>query len=88
MLDDLCFLERLVRPVLLYVAESLGGNVYEYGFAEFRNIHAALLEVRFAAHLPGWVELRCTGTVGVPPANLRALAGDVAFAGHSFAMLA
>lgn len=88
MLDNSCFLECGVRAVLLYVAHTLGRDVDEDCLAEFRNEDAALLEVRLAAHLSGWVELGSTRTVGVPSANLRALSCYCAFACHSSRMLA
>ena len=57
--------------ILLDVAHTLGGDGNEYGFSKLRNKNAALLEVCLAANLSGWVELRSTGTVRVPPAYLR-----------------
>jgi hypothetical protein len=66
------------------VAESLRGDIDQDGFAEFGDIDAALLEIGATAHLTDRVVLRCAGTVGVPPANLRAFSSDVAFACHKW----
>ena len=83
LLDDACFLECLVGSVFLYRTKSCNGDVDEDGFSKLCDKDAALLEVCLTTNFPGWVELRCTGTVRVPPANLRAFAGDVAFTCHS-----
>ena len=87
-LDDTCLLQGGKSTVLLDVAHALGADVDEEHFAELRHEDAALLEVCLTAYLSGWVELGCTGTVRVPPANLGRLSGYCAFACHSPRMLA
>lgn len=87
-LDDSCLLEGGVGTVFLDVTEALYRDVDQEGLSEFSDVNTALLEVSLATYLAGWVELRCTGTVRIPPANLRALASDFTFACHSRRMLA
>ncbi len=70
------------------MAESFYGYVHNHGLLEFRDVEAAALEVGLTTYLTGRVELRCAGTVGIPSADLRALAGDVAYASHSRRMVA
>ena len=59
-----------MRSVLLDVAETLRRDGDLYGFARLRNEDTTLLQVRLTAHLAGWIELRSTGTVRIPPAYL------------------
>ncbi len=49
--------------VLLDVAETLCGDIDEYGLAGLRYEDVPLLEVCLAADLAGWVELGSAGTV-------------------------
>lgn len=87
-LDDLRFFEGGVGAVFLDRFQSLYGHVNDDGLTDLRNEDAAALEIGLAAHLARRIELGSTGTVRVPPADLRALSSDFADTCHSRRMLA
>ena len=87
-LDNSSLLESSECSVLLDSLEPFHRNVHDDGFAELRDIDAALLEIGLAADLTGRVILRCSGAVGVPPADLGRLAGDFAGSCHGRRMVA
>lgn len=69
-LNNSSFLQCRVRPVLLDVAHTLGGDGHEHGLAELRHENTALVEVCLTAYLAGRVELSSTRTVRVPSTYL------------------
>jgi len=87
-LDSPRLFERGEGAVLLYGLETLDRDVHNDSLVEFGNKDAALLEIGLTADLAGRVILRRAGAVRVPPANLRALAGDFAYSRHSRRMVA
>ncbi len=88
MLNRTYFFERGVGAVLLDGFETLRRDVHDDGLIEFGDVDAALLKVRLAADLAGWIKLRRAGAIGVPPANLRTLPGNFTSACHSGRMVA
>ena len=87
-LNSLGFLERRKSAVLLDSLKTFHGDVDDNGLAEFGDVDTTLLEIGLSADLAGGVVLGRTGTVRVPPANLRALTGDFACSCHSRRMVA
>src|SRR3989344_357926 len=82
------FLERGKRAVLFNGFETFHRDVDDDGFPKFRHIDAAAMKIRLPADLADGIKLRRASTVGVPPADLRALSGYVAGACHSRRMVA
>src|SRR3989344_6940951 len=87
-LNNPCFLESGEGAVLFKSFESFRRDVHDDSLIEFGYENAAALEISLAADLPGRVKLRRTGAVRVPPADLRAFAGDFAGSCHSRRMVA
>ena len=73
--------------VLLDGLETFHRDIDDDGLLKLGDIDTALLKIRLAAYLAGRIELRRTGTVRVPPADLRALPGDFAGSCHSRRMV-
>lgn len=76
------FLQRRECAILLDGLESLHRNVNNDRLLEFCHVDATLLEIRLSANLASWIELCRADAIGIPSADLRALAGDVAGACH------
>ena len=68
--------------------EAFEGEVHDDGLPELAYIDAAPLKIGLAAHLAGRVKLRRAGAVGIAPADLCALTGNLAGACHSCRMVA
>ena len=83
-----CFLEGGEGTVLFNGLESFYRDIHNDGLPELCDVDTASLEVRLAADLAGRVVERRTLRVRVPPADLRALTGNLAGACHSRRMVA
>ncbi len=85
-LDQLCFLQCRVRPVLSDGAKSLGRNFYNHMLVEFWNVDATLLEIWLSAHFATRIELCRTSAIAVAATNLGLLARDFALLCHTYKM--
>ncbi len=87
-LNSPSFFESDKSAVLLDGLEPFYRDIHNNSLVQFADVNAAPLEIRFPADLAGRVELRRAGTVRVPPADLRALTGNLTGACHSRPMVA
>ena len=82
------FFESDKSAIFLDNLESFHRDIHDDGLPKFVDVDATPLEIRLAADLTGRVELRRAGAIGISPADLRALTGNLAGACHSCRMVA
>ena len=64
--------------------EAFDGDIHDNGLPELRNVDATALEIGFAAHLAGGVELRRASAIRVPSTNLGRFTCYVTLSCHNF----